>query len=91
MDQLCRSLISGAFSQFLVLTREHGYRKQKHTDDNTWQRKAIWILEYMILFLFVLSVIAFEILYNITMMFTNLSTQGKGWPESKRIFKRTIS
>ena len=60
-----------------MLTREHGYRKQRHVEDKTWQRKSIWIFEYIILFLFVLSVIAFEILYNITMLFTNLSTQGK--------------
>jgi len=86
MEQVCGSLIFGAFSQFLVLTREHGYRKQRHVDDNTWQRKATWILEYMILFLFVLSVIAFEVLYNITMVLTNLSTQGKGWPEHNKMF-----
>ena len=82
MEQVCGSLIFGAISQFLVLTREHGYRKQRHIDDNTWKRKSIWIFEYMILFVFIFSIITFEILYNISMVFTNMSTQVKGCPDT---------
>mgnify|MGYP000001016946 CR=1 FL=1 len=65
-----------------MLTREHGYRKQQYVDNNGCERKTIWIFEYFILFIFVVSIIVFEILYNILMVFTQLSTQVKGCQET---------
>ena len=82
MEQLFRSLIYGAFWRFLVLTREHGYRKQRYVDDKGCERKTIWIFEYFILFIYVFSIIVFKILYNILMVFTQLSTQVKGCHET---------
>jgi len=72
---ICLLIIYGAFWQFIVLTAEHRNRKRKYRSDPTCGRKSIWIFEYIILFVFVSSIITFEIIYNILMVCTQLSTQ----------------
>jgi len=72
---VCIISIIGGISRFIILTKEQRDRSGGYDENKSKKKTQIWILEYLILLLFVVSVIIFEILYNILMVFTQLSSQ----------------
>ena len=71
----CLLIFYGAVSQFMVLSREHTNRKSKQNSTKSFKDKIVRISDYIIFFIFIMSIIAFEVTYNILMVFSQLSTQ----------------